>query len=695
MRLILVESPTKSKTISKFLGPEYKILASYGHIRDLPKSKLGIDIENDFAPQYIIPQKSKKILRGIREEAEKSESLILACDPDREGEAISWHLVEALGLKNLTHQRIVFHELTKSAIEEALKNPKEINFNLVESQQGRRILDRIVGYKLSPFLWKKLFRGLSAGRVQSVALKLVCAREEEIKNFIAQEYWTIAATFLKTKNQIPNTKNNEFDAFLIKKDDKIISRLEIKTKEETEKIIKDLEGAEFKVIEIEKKEIKKNPLPPFITSVLQQEAWKKFHFPAKFTMSIAQQLFEKGFISYHRTDSLNISSLALNSIKSFIIKNFGENFYQFRIFKTKSKLAQEAHEAIRPTYIENLPEKLVKEKKIDEKQFKLYHLIWSRTLASQMSPGIFDLTRIDIRGSFKSAESEIKSYTFRTTGQILKFEGFLKIYPINIEEKQLPDVGKDENLMLLKISPAQHFTEPPSRYSEATLIKALEENDIGRPSTYATILSTIQERNYVEKDENRRLKPTEIGTMVNDILTKHFPDIVDVNFTAKMENELDAIAQGKLGRIKMLKDFYGPFEENLKKKEKEVATKKIIKETEKICPECGSRLVIRMGRYGEFYACSGFPKCRHTEPLEKNDTGIICPKCQKGKILKKRTKKGKFFYSCSKWPSCDFALWDKPLDEKCPQCNSLLIESKKGIIKCSNKNCDYKKAEEK
>jgi len=677
MQLIIVESPTKSKTISRFLGPKYRALASYGHVRDLPKSKLGVDVENDFRPKYIIPTKSRKIITLLKKELEKAETVILACDQDREGEAIAWHLTQILDLNDKKpYQRIVFHEITKSAIEEALKNPRKIDMNLVDAQQTRRVLDRIVGYKLSPFLWKKVARGLSAGRVQSVAVRLVVEREREIENFVPQEYWTIVAQLQKCNEE----RARYIETLLVKKDDKVIPKLGIKTKEEAEKIVKDLKDAEYRVEKIEKKEIKRNPLPPFTTSMLQQEAWRRFKWPAKFTMRIAQQLYETGKITYHRTDSLNLSDLSLFAAKKFIINEYGKNYWAgfLRKYKAKGRV-QEAHEAIRPTYPDRTPEIL--KSKLENNQFKLYDLIWRRFIACQMAQAIFDSTTVDIQA---------KNYTFRATGQILKFDGFLKVYPIKYEENELPPLEKEEMLKLIKLIPSQHFTQPPARYTEATLIKVLEENGIGRPSTYAPILSTIQERNYIEKDEQKRFRPTEIGTVVNDLLVNHFPEIVDIGFTAEMEENLDKIAEGKRKWTPVIREFYEPFEENLQKKYQEVSKKDITeKPTEKTCPKCGAPLLIRLGKYGKFYACSKFPKCRYTESLEENSLGIKCPKCKNGKIVEKRTKKRKIFYGCSNWPKCDFALWDKPTGEKCEKCKSLLIETKRKQIKCSNKDCNY------
>jgi len=714
MYLILVESPVKGNTIQRFLGSNYKVLSSYGHIRDLPKSELGVDIEKDFTPKYIIPLKSRKVIKLLKEEVKKSETIILATDSDREGEAIAWHLSQALNLNGgIPYKRIVFHEITKSAIKEALKNSRKIDMNLVDAQQARRILDRVVGYKLSPFLWKKVARRLSAGRVQSVAVRLVAEREREIQNFVPQEYWDIVAHLKK----LTETRSllSEFEALLIKKDGKVIPKLGIKSKKEAEKIVKDLENTEvdesnvsssrcarlrracvYKVVNVDKKETKRNPLPPFTTSTLQQTAWQRFRFPARFTMQIAQQLYETGLITYHRTDSFNLSDLSLFAAKKFITENYGKKYWAgfLRRYKTKTLGAQEAHEAIRSTYSAKTPESL----KLQDNQFKLYDLIWRRFIACQMSQAIFDATVIDI---------EAGKYTFRSTGQILKFDGFLKIYPMKFEEKELPTMEENEILKLIKLLPSQHFTQPPPRYSEATLIKTLEQEGIGRPSTYAPILSTIKDRNYIEKDENKKFRPTEIGIVVNDLLVAHFPKIVDIKFTAGIEEDLDKIALGQKKWVPLLKEFYAPFEENLKKKYLEVSKKDITeKPTEKICPKCKAPLLIRLGKYGRFYACSKFPKCKYTESLEKNTLGVKCPKCQKveedksssspfagareGKIVEKRTKKRKIFYGCNQWPKCDFALWDKPTGEKCPKCKSLLVETKRRQIKCSNKDCDFK-----
>jgi len=676
MNLVIVESPTKCKTISKFLGSKYKVLSSYGHIRDLPKSKLGIDIENNFEPQYVVPTKARKRVKELKDSLPKVENVILATDEDREGEAIAWHLVSALKLEGKKdYQRIVFHEITKSAIEKALKNPREIDINLVNAQQTRRILDRLVGYKLSPLLWKKIMRGLSAGRVQSVVLKLIVEREKEIKDFVPQEYWTVVVNLEKLeKNILP------FEANLIKKDNNVIIKLGIRDKKEAEEIIKNLENAEYKIIDIIKKEVKKNPLPPFKTSTLQQQSWSKFHFSAKKTMFLAQGLYEKGCISYHRTDSLNLSEESLNKAQNFIVKNYGKNYWagSFRRFKTKSKTAQEAHEAIRPTNPEETLDKLKSRLKLEKQQYQLYNLIWQRFIASQMQQACFDSTQVDISA---------KNYVFRSNGQTLKFDGFLKVYQIKTEENELPLLVKSEILKLKELIPAQHFTQPPSRYNEASLIKVLEKQGIGRPSTYAPTLDVIQRRNYVNKDEKKRFQPTEIGILVNNLLSKHFSEIVDIKFTSQMEESLDKIAKGEENWLKVLDNFYKPFEKNLKEKEKEIVKKDTTEETNEICPECGSPLLIRWSRYGKFYGCSNFPKCKYKRPLARPTLGIKCPKCQEGEIVEKRTKRGKTFYACNRWPKCDFALWDKPNGEICPKCGSLMVVDKKGQIKCSNKEC--------
>lgn len=656
MKLIIVESPTKAKTISQFLGRDFKIESSYGHVRDLPEKKLGIDLEKDFEPQYVILPKAKKRIAELKSEAKKSEKVILATDGDREGEAISWHLINALGLENKSHERIVFHEITKTAIETALKNPRDINENLVDAQQARRILDRLVGYKLSPFLWKKVAKGLSAGRVQSVAVRLAVEREREIENFKPEEYHTISAILQKSEN--------EFLANLIKIGEKKLEKFSIKTTEEAKKIVSDLNSANYSVEKIIKKEVKKQPLPPFTTSTLQQTAFAKFGFSAKQTMMFAQQLYETGLITYMRTDSVNLSAESIIAAREKIGKIFGNNYLTEspRVYKTKSKLAQEAHEAVRPTSPDTDPELL--KTKLAPQQFKLYDLIWRRFIATQMPNAVFEATSADILAKNK--------YIFRATGNVLKFDGFLRIYPVKTAETELPALLEKENLKLKELKSQQHFTEPLPRYNEASLIKALEEYGIGRPSTYAPTMATIQVRRYVIKDEQKRLRPTEIGILVNDILVEHFPRVIDFKFTARMEEDLDDIAGGKKKWQPVIKNFWTPFKENLDKKSEELNKKEItVEKTDLKCPRCDKDLVIRMGRYGRFYACSGFPDCKYTAPIspsaeaaENKENLGPCTKCETGKIVRRRTKKGRTFWGCSSWPKCDWASWQNPNKDK-------------------------------
>ncbi len=662
--LVVVESPTKAKTISKFLGKDYKVLSSFGHVRDLPRRELGVDVEKNFEPKYVTPTKAKKTLSELKKESKKADNTILATDEDREGESIAWHLKEALKLEN--PERIVFHEITKTAIEEALKSPRKIDMNLVDAQQARRILDRIVGYKLSPFLWKKISKGLSAGRVQSVAVRLVVEKEREIQKFVPVEYWSVEALLKK--------EEKEFVAKLVE---------EIKNKEKADKIMDALNCADYIVEAVEKKETKRNPAPPFTTSTLQQAAWQRFKFSAKMTMSLAQRLYEEGNITYHRTDSLNLADTSLFAAKKFITENIGKDYWAGKIvkYKTKKAGAQEAHEAIRPAYADKTPESL---KGLDARQLKLYTLIWQRFIASQMAPALFDSVSADIKAN---------DYIFRANGQTLKFKGFLQIYPSKFEEKDLPELKTKDKLNLIKLNSLQHFTEPPARYTEASLIKTLEKYGIGRPSTYAPTLATIQTRNYIEKNEQKRFVPTEIGTVVNDVLVQNFPEVVDIEFTAKMEKELDEVAEGKDSWQKTCKDFYTPFAKNLKDKYEKVQKADLIQETDKICPKCGAPMIERFGRFGKFYACSKFPECKHTESIKdpKTDLGIKCPKCHEGEVISRKTKRGKIFYGCSAFPKCDFALWDKPVNELCPKCDSILVQAKKNQLKCSNKECDYQK----
>jgi len=658
MNLVIVESPTKARTISGFLGKDYKVESSYGHIRDLPKSKLGIDVEKNFEPTYIIPIKSRKRVNELKRQAADAKTVILATDEDREGEAIAWHLSEALMVEISKTQRIVFHEITKSAINEALKNPRRIDMNMVDAQQARRILDRLVGYKLSPFLWEKVMKRLSAGRVQSVALRLIVEREDEIRKFKPEEYWTISTILKKLKLA------KEIEAQLYKINGEALDKLGIKTESEAKKIVADLEKYAYQVLKIDKKETRRNPLPPFTTSTLQQESSKKLRYSAKQTMRFSQSLYENGLITYMRTDSLNLSKESVLAAKKWIEKELGKKYSTSapRFFKTSSRLAQEAHEAIRPTDPFNEPESL---KFKDRAEKNVYELIWRRFMASQLPPAIFDSTNIEIFAE-QINKPKAKKYHLKASGSTLRFDGFLKIWPMKFEENELPELEENEKLKLIKVNPLQHFTEPPARYNEANLIKTLEKYGIGRPSTYAPIISVIQERNYVYKNDERRFQPTEIGELVNKILVEHFPEVVDIQFTAQMETELDEIAAGKEKWQKVIAEFYEPFKKNLEKKYSEVEKQKPIEEkTNEVCEKCGQPMIIKTGRFGKFMACSGFPNCRNTKTIkmtiaDEKGEEMKCPKCQEGSVIRRRTKTGRFFYGCSRYPACDFASWKKP-----------------------------------
>ncbi len=749
MNLVIVESPTKAKTITKFLGKEYKIESSFGHIRDLPKSKMGIDIENNFEPEYTIPDRCKKTVAKLKKDAAKADKIILAPDEDREGEAIAWHLVEALDLPDDKIERIAFHEITKEAIKNALAEPRKIDMKMVDAQQARRILDRLVGYEMSPFLWKKVARGLSAGRVQSVAVRLIVNREREIKAFDVKEYWGVIAELQKQiddEGETPASRlHHQFDAKLNKINNKTIGKLEIKNKKHADKILSELKNAEYVIANIAKKQNKKNPPKPFTTSTLQQTANRWLGFSAKQTMMLAQQLYEIGLITYMRTDSLNLSNKFLKDAQKYLSDNLGAKYTleKPRYFKTKSKGAQEAHEAIRPTEANKDPESV--QSSLNNNQHRLYKLIWQRAMASQMPEALVDATVIDI-------DANNTKYQFRATGQILKFDGYLKIYPEKSKEVELPEVEKNDKLNLNKLIPEQHFTKPPARYSDAGLVKELEKHGIGRPSTYAPTIATIEARNYVNRDDSKRLAPTDIAFVVIDLLAAHFPKIVDYEFTAKMENNLDDIAAGKIKWQPVISDFYGPFHENLTNKYNEINKKDIMPEetSNEKCDKCGANMVIKTGRYGKFLACSGFPDCKNIKSLNKskeispekneeikkleekyngekcekcgadmaikngkfgpflactaypncknikniqennNSTGVKCPLCGKGEIVQKRSKRG-IFYACDQYPDCKNAYWGKPTGEKCPDCEALLVEGKDGEIKCSAKGCGYTK----
>lgn len=670
MKLIIVESPTKARTISQFLGGNFKTASSYGHIRDLPKSKLGVDVEHNFTPTYIIPTKAKKKVSALKKLVQEADEIILATDEDREGEAIAWHIIEALGLDNSPSKadqpragksqipkvsRIVFHEITKNAINEALKHPRQLNENLINAQQARRVLDRLVGYTLSPLLWQKVMRGLSAGRVQSVAVRLVVDREREIENFKPQDYWTIEVLLKKEGGK-------DFLAKLWKNDGKIIKDLDIKEKKETDTILSTLKGATWQVSGVEKKEVKRNALAPFTTSTLQQAAGQRLGFSVKQTMVLAQQLYEglklsrgqEGLITYMRTDSTSLSIAAKNLAKDFIVASYGPEYSQPKEFKTKSRLAQEAHEAIRPTDPRRDPE--TTKQFLDDRQFKLYQLIWQRFMASQMTPSISDTTTIEITTD--------TPYLFKASGTVQKFDGFLRVWSHKTKEVELPELAEGEQLNLVKLIPEQHQTQGPPRYSEATLVKTLEEYGIGRPSTYAPTMSTIQDRGYVQKNEQKKFKPTEIGIIVNDLLVKNFPVVVDTKFTANMEEDLDKIAKGEKEWVPTIRDFYVPFAQNLEQKKDEIKESDMKKgiPTDKVCPECGKNLVLKFGRFGKFYACSGFPDCKHTENFTET-INMKCPECSEGEVVVKRTKKRRIFYGCSRWPKCEYASWKNPKEK--------------------------------
>lgn len=680
--LVIVESPAKAKTISKFLGKNFKVKASMGHIRDLPKSQLGVDIENNYEPKYITIRGKGDLIDELKKEAKKASKVYIATDPDREGEAISWHLAYILGLDISEKCRVEFHEITKKAVVNAIKNPRDINMNLVNAQQARRILDRLVGYEISPVLWKKIKWGLSAGRVQSVAVRLICDREKEIREFVQEEYWTITAT-LKNGDRV-------LDAKLISFGDE---KLKITNKEQADEIIKRLTGKIFYVNEVKKQERRKNPFPPFTTSTLQQEAYKKLNFSTKKTMQIAQQLYEGieikgegsvGLITYMRTDSVRISDEAKKITRDFIKDNYGTEFVPSteRTYKSKGG-AQDAHEAIRPTSVERTPDRI--KNSLTNDQYKLYKLIWERFVASQMADAIYDTMSI---------EFESENYIFKSSGSILKFSGFLSVYRTDEEEedKLLPDVKEKEEFQPVAIEPKQHFTQPPSRYTEATLVKALEENGIGRPSTYAPIITTILERKYVERDK-KFLKPTELGEIVTELLKEYFSDIVDIDFTAEMENKLDEVEQGKENWIDIVDGFYKPLKEKIKIAEEKIGKIKIeekVEETDIKCEKCGRNMVIKSGKFGRFLACPGYPECKNAKPLVE-EIDVLCPLCG-NKIIVKKSKSGKMFYGCSNYPECKFASWYKPVNMRCPKCGKVLYQRKqkdKTIYFCDDKECGY------
>ncbi len=731
-KLVVVESPTKARTIGKILGKDFKITASMGHVRDLPKGKLGIDVDHEFAPTYSVPRDKSSTLKEIRQLGKNATSIYLATDPDREGEAISWHLAKALkwDLDSPDLQRIVFHEITPGAIKEAFEHTRPLDIDLVNAQQARRILDRLVGYELSPLLWSKVQRGLSAGRVQSVALRQIVDREKEIQAFEPKEYWTMEANLSKDSRPFSALLHSvQGERRKIQLPDEAIVR----------EIEANLESASYVVTSVKTKERRRRPSPPFTTSTLQQEAGRKLRFAARRTMRVAQQLYEgvslgregsTGLITYMRTDSTTLASSAIGEARKYISENFGDRFLPkgARIYKTRSKGAQEAHEAIRPTSMFRTPDSL--KTRLKPEQLRLYTLIWKRTLASQMADTIYDATSAEIRASSQSSD---KSYIFRATGTRTKFLGFATLYKEGKDDdpqedgKPLPKLEKDDLLNFKKLESKQHFTQPPPRYTEATLVKLLEEKGIGRPSTYAPILGTLTDRNYVTKEKNR-LHPTALGTNVSDLLTQFFPDVMDVAFTANMEDSLDEIARGVRQWVPMLESFYTPFKKTLQEAKVKMPKVKVEEPTDETCEKCGQPMVIKTGRFGRFMACTGFPECRNTREIgadgstpakeEATDeecdkcgspmviktgrfgrfmgcsnypkcrnikpmkTGASCPKCENGDLLERRSRRG-VFYGCSNYPDCKFLVNKRPLPEPCPECEGLMVVEKNNVHSCT------------
>jgi DNA topoisomerase-1 len=728
MKLLIVESPTKAKTITAILKGKYSVLSSFGHIRDLPKSDMGIDIADGFLPRYVIPREKIKKVNELKKAGKEAGEIYFGTDADREGEAIAWHLCNVLGVSPEKAKRIVFHEITDEALEEAVSVPRHIDMNLVDAQQARRVLDRLVGYELSPFLWKKVAKGLSAGRVQSVAMRFVVERERELQAFKPEEFWTIEADVEK--------KKVIFRAKLHSLDGKVLEKMDIKTEADAKKISDKLKGADFVITELAEKMIEKQPAAPFTTSSLQQEANKRLGFSAKQTMKLAQELYEGvtlgsgapvGLITYMRTDSLILSDKFTAQTKSWIAGNIGKEYVEesTRKYENKIRGAQEAHEAIRPTSAARVPESI--KQFLNRNQYRLYDLIWRRAVSTQAKAAIFKQTAATI----SAGDAE-----FRANGNVMIFQGFTKIYGSGSKDVILPELKKGDKLDLKEILPLQHFTEPPARYSDATLVKALEEFGIGRPSTYAPIISTILQRGYVDRDENKKLKPSEVAFLVNDLLVGNFPEVVDYKFTAHVEDDLDEIAKGAKKWQPVISEFYTPFKENLMQKYKDVKKADVLQEkTEEICEMCGAPMVIRISKFGKFLACSAFPKCKFTKPLEggekpkeevkesdefcnkcgakmlikegkygkflgcsgypkcknmkplNDDTGVACPKCEGGKIVARRTRRGRVFFGCSNYPKCNFALWSKPTGDKCPDCGSLMVVDGRGKTKCSNAEC--------
>lgn len=681
--LVIVESPAKAKTIERYLGKKYKVKASMGHVRDLPKSQMGVDIQNDYEPKYITIRGKGSVIKELKAAAKKAKKVFLAADPDREGEAIAWHLAHLLDLNIDSPCRVVFNEITKDAIKQSFEHPRAINMHLVHAQQARRVLDRLVGYNISPLLWKKVKKGLSAGRVQSVALRLIIDREKEIQSFQPEEYWTIQGTFMKG--------NDTFEAQFYRLNGETF---DVKTEQDVQHVLNHIQGNEFVVTAVTKKERKRNPVAPFITSSLQQEAARKLNFRTKKTMMVAQQLYEGidlgsegtvGLITYMRTDSTRVSESAQQEAVQYIEQTFGTSYVPTEKRKEKQKAnAQDAHEAIRPTSVWRHPSAI--KPHVTRDQYQLYKLIWERFIASQMAPAVLDTVAVELSNG---------TVIFRATGSTVKFPGFMKVYvegtddPKDEQQRLLPDFVEGERVFSKDIEGKQHFTQPPPRYTEARLVKTLEELGIGRPSTYAPTLDTIQKRNYVTL-ENKRFVPTELGEIVLDLMMQFFPEILDVEFTAKMEKNLDDIEDGKVEWVRIIDEFYREFEKRLKIAEVEMEKVEIADESADVdCEVCGSPMVYKMGRFGKFIACSNFPQCRNTKAIVK-DIGVKCPRCHEGNIVERKSKKKRMFYGCDRFPTCDFVSWDKPISRPCPKCGGMLVEKKgkKSVhIQCTQ--CEY------
>jgi DNA topoisomerase-1 len=697
-RLVIVESPAKARTIEKYLGRGFAVRASMGHVRDLPKSKLGVAVDDDFEPQYLIPRDKTKTVNELKGYVREAREVILATDPDREGEAIAWHLIAATQAQGKPVQRVVFHEITPDAVRTAMEHPRGIDMNLVDAQQARRVLDRLVGYSISPLLWKKVKRGLSAGRVQSVALRLVVEREREIQEFVTREYWSLDAELAKQgQTRQPQLT---FAAGLTRVRGE---KIELPNQESVDVIVKDLDGAEYVVAEVQTKETQRRPAAPFTTSTLQQEASRKLNYPVRRTMQIAQELYEgvdlgaagtQGLITYMRTDSTNIASSAQAAARDAIARQYGAEFVPERppVYTRRSKGAQEAHEAIRPTDPSRHPDSL--KVHLTPQQLRLYRLVWQRFIASQMRNAIFDSTVVDIDAGKPGAD---KPYRFRATGSVIKFTGFLAVYREGrddeeldeIDRSALPQLSAQEILDLIRLKPEQHFTQPPPRYSEAALVKALEENGIGRPSTYAPTIATLQARNYVTTEE-KRLVPTELGFVVTDIMIEHFPSIVDVGFTSQMEGELDDIASGERRWAPVIREFYTPFAASIGRAEQTMERVKVRDEpTDEICELCGRPMVIKLGRYGRFIACTGFPECRNAKPLLAK-IGVTCPDCGQGDIVERRSKKGRVFFGCSRYPDCTFTTNARPTGVRCPACGGVMVVANRAGTESKCQTCGHR-----